>query len=41
VLGHDPVAEFAHPGTEVEDHVFIAAGNELHTAGIATEGAAH
>ena len=39
--GHHVVAEFAHTGAEVADNVLVAAGNDLHTAGVAAEGAAH
>src|SRR5262249_37468500 len=34
-------AEFAHAGTEVADHIFVGAGNDLDTAGIAAKSAAY
>src|ERR1700687_4419096 len=34
-------AEFAYPGAEITQHVFIAAGNDLDAARIAAKGAAH
>src|ERR1700719_3299214 len=41
VLPKYPVAEFAHARAEIADHIFVAAGNDLHTAGIAAERAAY
>src|SRR5260370_25716137 len=41
VLPQQPVAEFAHARAKVADHIFVAAGNDLHTAGIAAESAAY
>ena len=35
------VAEFAYTRAEVANNVLIAAGNDLHTAGVAAKGAAH
>jgi len=41
MLAQHVVAEFAHAGTEVADHIFVAAGDDFHTAGIAAESAAY
>src|SRR5439155_5377924 len=41
VLPQHVVAELAHPGAEVADYIFVVAGTDLHTAGIAAEGAAY
>src|SRR6266481_3301212 len=34
-------AEFAYPGTEITQHVFIAAGDDLDAARVAAKSAAH
>src|SRR6266850_2467508 len=37
----DGRGELARPGAEVADYIFVVAGTDLHTAGIAAEGAAY
>ena len=41
VLAKYPVPEFTHARAEIADHIFVVAGDDLHTAGIAAESAAY
>src|SRR6516165_584627 len=41
MLPQHVVAEFAHAGPEVADHIFVATGNNLYTAGVAAVSAAY
>src|SRR5258708_39040132 len=40
VPGEQMIAELAHPGAQIAQHVFVTTGCDFHTAGVAAVGAA-